>query len=166
LSCAKSYGACLYQIRALLLRARVAQALKDRDKACGLIGQAVELAAAEKIIRPFLEQYELAQCFTQLKRELWETGRHPVEASFLSDVTDILSEFYPDTQQTLLVLSAREQEVMQELSRGLTNKEIARVLDMTEHTVKFHLKNIFAKLNVDRRAHAIEIYRKTEASTL
>lgn len=166
LSCAKNYGAGLYQIRALLLRARVAQALKDRDKACGLIGQAVELAAAEKIIRPFLEQYELAQCFTQLKRELWETGRHPVEASFLSDVTDILSKFYPDTQQTLLVLSAREQEVMQELSRGLTNKEIARVLDMTEHTVKFHLKNIFAKLNVDRRAHAIEIYRKTEASTL
>lgn len=166
LSCAQNHGSRLYQIRALLLCARVAQNLRDREKVCLHIRQAVELAAAEKIIRPFLEQHGLAQFFTYTKRELWETGRHPVEASFLSDVTEVLSDLCSDTHQTLLVLSAREQEVMQELSRGLTNKEIARVLDMTEHTVKFHLKNIFTKLNVDRRAHAIEIYRKMEVSSI
>jgi LuxR family maltose regulon positive regulatory protein len=52
-------------------------------------------------------------------------------------------------------LSPREREVVHELKLGSTNKEIARALDMTEHTVKFHLRNIFNKLGVDRRAHVL-----------
>jgi LuxR family maltose regulon positive regulatory protein len=51
--------------------------------------------------------------------------------------------------------SRREFEVLEELIQGRSNKEIARALDMTEHTVKFHLKNIFAKLKVERRTQAI-----------
>jgi len=52
-------------------------------------------------------------------------------------------------------LSPREQEVLDALVNGHSNKEIARALDMTENTVKFHLKNIFVKLKVERRAQAI-----------
>jgi len=51
--------------------------------------------------------------------------------------------------------SPRELEVLEELTQGRSNKEIARALDMTEHTVKFHLKHIFAKLKVERRGQAI-----------
>jgi LuxR family maltose regulon positive regulatory protein len=51
--------------------------------------------------------------------------------------------------------SPREFEVLEELLQGRSNKEIARALDMTEHTVKFHLKNIFGKLKVERRTQAI-----------
>jgi len=52
-------------------------------------------------------------------------------------------------------LSIREREVLDELANGRSNKEIARLLDMTEHTVKFHLKNIFAKLGAERRTEAV-----------
>ena len=45
--------------------------------------------------------------------------------------------------------------MLEELTQGRSNKEIARALDMTEHTVKFHLKHIFAKLKVERRGQAI-----------
>lgn len=44
---------------------------------------------------------------------------------------------------------------MQELALGQSNKQIAKALDMTDNTVKFHLKNIFAKLRVSRRSQAV-----------
>jgi LuxR family maltose regulon positive regulatory protein len=55
------------------------------------------------------------------------------------------------------LFSRREHEVLVELAHGLSNKEIARALNLTENTVKFHLKSIFAKLEVDRRSQAIAV---------
>ena len=53
------------------------------------------------------------------------------------------------------MLSPREREVLEQLASGLSNKGIARALDMTENTVKFHLKNIFTKLDVNKRMLAV-----------
>jgi LuxR family maltose regulon positive regulatory protein len=58
------------------------------------------------------------------------------------------------------LLSARELEVLAELSRASPNKVIARVLQMTENTVKFHLKNIFLKLGIRHRSQAIVAARE------
>ncbi len=55
------------------------------------------------------------------------------------------------------LFSRREHEVLVELAHGLSNKEIARALNLTENTVKFHLKSIFSKLEVDRRSQAIAV---------
>jgi two-component system NarL family response regulator len=52
-------------------------------------------------------------------------------------------------------LSPREQEVLRCLVSGCTNKEIAEQLFISEKTVKTHLNNIFRKLRVTRRLHAI-----------
>jgi DNA-binding CsgD family transcriptional regulator len=48
-------------------------------------------------------------------------------------------------------LSKRETEVVAELITGVTNKEIANTLFVTEKTVKFHLTNIYKKLGTRRR---------------
>jgi ATP/maltotriose-dependent transcriptional regulator MalT len=65
----------------------------------------------------------------------------------------VISATQPESPQA--ILSARELEVLLELARASPNKVIARALQMTENTVKFHLKNIFQKLGVRHRGHAI-----------
>jgi DNA-binding NarL/FixJ family response regulator len=52
-------------------------------------------------------------------------------------------------------LTAREEEVLRLLSRGLRNKEIAARLFVSERTVNFHLANIYQKLNVSGRTEAL-----------
>jgi DNA-binding NarL/FixJ family response regulator len=52
-------------------------------------------------------------------------------------------------------LTPREREVAQMLARGLTNKEIAQRLAITDHTVKFHLNGILRKLGVSSRTEAV-----------
>lgn len=52
-------------------------------------------------------------------------------------------------------LSNREAEVTELVSKGLSNKEIANQLFITEMTVRFHLANIYKKMNVKSRAQLI-----------
>jgi len=51
--------------------------------------------------------------------------------------------------------SSKESQVLALLASGQSNKAIARALDISENTVKFHLKQIFQKLGVENRAAAI-----------
>lgn len=52
-------------------------------------------------------------------------------------------------------LSNREAEVAELVTQGLSNKEVANRLFVTEKTVKFHLTNIYKKMNVKSRAQLI-----------
>ena len=52
-------------------------------------------------------------------------------------------------------LTPREHEVLELLSAGLPNKSIAKRLSISEHTVKFHLGQVFAKLEVSSRSEAV-----------
>ena len=51
-------------------------------------------------------------------------------------------------------VSAREMQTLEQLCIGLSNKEIARNLEIQEVTVKLHVKNIFSKLGVSNRTQA------------
>src|SRR6201998_1748730 len=52
-------------------------------------------------------------------------------------------------------LSNREAEVAELVTKGMSNKEVANQLFVTEKTVKFHLTNIYKKMNVKSRAQLI-----------
>ena len=54
-------------------------------------------------------------------------------------------------------LSARELEILQLISEGLTNKQIANRLWLSVETVKSHVSSVHAKLRADSRAHAVAI---------
>ena len=59
-----------------------------------------------------------------------------------------------DTAARAATLTRRELQIMRAVARGLTNKAIANELEITEQTVKFHLGNVFRKLNATNRTEA------------
>jgi DNA-binding NarL/FixJ family response regulator len=63
-----------------------------------------------------------------------------------------LAEFTPRVD-----LTPRELEVLRLTAKGLRNRDIARVIGRTEETVKVHLKNIMAKLDVEDRTEAVTL---------
>lgn len=61
-------------------------------------------------------------------------------------------------QDPIQMLSRKERALLEALSKGLTNRELARELEISTNTVKFHLSNIYEKLSVRNRAQAIAFY--------
>ena len=57
-------------------------------------------------------------------------------------------------EDPLAALTVREREILQHLSRGETNKAIARALNISHDTVKLHVRHILAKLNLTSRVEA------------
>lgn len=57
-------------------------------------------------------------------------------------------------------LTARERDLFAALADGMTNAQIAKSLDVSLNTVKFHLKNLYDKLGVHNRAQAVARYLK------
>jgi DNA-binding NarL/FixJ family response regulator len=57
-------------------------------------------------------------------------------------------------------LSEREIEVLRSVAAGCSNKVAAAKLNITEDTVKSHMKNVLAKLNTNDRTHAVLIAMK------
>jgi DNA-binding NarL/FixJ family response regulator len=70
---------------------------------------------------------------------------------------DLFSHSYADDQRPeyLEPLSPREIQVLKMLAAGLGNKEIAARLEISGHTVKFHIHSIFTKLQVSSRTEAV-----------
>ncbi len=60
----------------------------------------------------------------------------------------------PDASDTVASLTKRELEILQLVAEGHSNSQLARILWVTEQTVKFHLSNIYRKLDVANRTEA------------
>jgi LuxR family maltose regulon positive regulatory protein len=63
-----------------------------------------------------------------------------------------------------VTLSERESEVLALVAQVMPNKKIARAMDVTPHTVKFHLRNIYMKLGVSERDQALARWRELQAA--
>ncbi|CEP82387.1 response regulator transcription factor [Paraclostridium sordellii] len=83
-------------------------------------------------------------------------GKKYYDLELLEDVLDIKKE---SSFESIDLLTDRENEVLDKVSIGLTNKEIANQLYVSEHTIKKHITNILAKLDMRNRRDLI-IYTK------
>lgn len=61
-----------------------------------------------------------------------------------------------------LEISKREYEVLQKIAEGLSNKEIADVLFLSESTIKTHVSNLLLKLDAKRRTQALKIAKSLQ----
>src|SRR5215831_10356874 len=87
-------------------------------------------------------------------RQVWETIREVFagKSSLPHDIATQLAESMAQPQ-----LSRRELQVLRQMAFGKSNKEIAQILYISEHTVKNHVKVIFKKLNAIGRTEAMAI---------
>jgi LuxR family maltose regulon positive regulatory protein len=161
-----------------MLQALAYAAIGDRAEAYRALEQALARGAPEGFVRVFLNEGE------PLRRLLtdYQTQREGSAPHLHADVDRLLKDFaaengggeslldqaqaspanIPPAERTgalqsglLEPLSERELEVLQGLAGGLSYRDIADQLILAQGTVKVHVHNIYGKLNVANRTHAI-----------
>lgn len=115
----------------------------DRDH----VIPAIEAGAAGYQLKD-IEPDDLVESIRKLMRG--ENTLHPQATTQLMKVR----EPQIDPPHKLYPLTPREQDVLSELTKGKSNREIASSLFVTEKTVKTHISNIFSKLHVQDRTQA------------
>lgn len=166
---AQRSGRIRRQIKLRVLEA-VAYARKDSDPAARrYLRQALQLAQPGGYVRTILDE---GPEVTRLLRAENESpiGGHDSEtdgaiAAFVAALLAIAGgeqrkASVSDRFEPLEPLTRREIDILVFLANGASNKEIARRTQVSENTVKFHLKNIYAKLAVTSRLQAINAARK------
>jgi DNA-binding NarL/FixJ family response regulator len=88
---------------------------------------------------------------------LYQAVRWVAQGQAIFGVSGTLTNAPPPESQLLTPLSEREIEVLSKASTGNTNKAIAHDLNISEATVKTHLRHIFEKWNVSDRAAAVAL---------
>ncbi len=94
-----------------------------------------------------IDPEDLIACIHQVQR-----GEAPLAPSMAAK---ILREFGAAAQRPGPALTQRERQVLELAARGDANKEIARHLQISENTVKNHLRNILEKLHLQNRVQAV-----------
>lgn len=154
IACVSSVGSPPYLLSALVTKADVQRRLGRRSDALASLKKALEISVDTQIHRPFL-LYPSTTAMLGSDAQLDSRYRMTVQSVLGQKV---LSR--KDKQGTVLVaFTPREWEIIGELMHGMSNKEIGRALDLSENTVKFHLKKIFSKLEVGERTTAIQRVR-------
>lgn len=154
-NCCRANGAKTFLLTILVIRAELEFRQNNMEVASDFLFEAAALAWPENIMRPFTENDNIVSLVSATYAGRREKTVDRLALNFLQDCATYTKKTKKISLLQQDLLSRREMEVLIELQGGLSNKEIARALEMTEHTVKFHLKNIFAKLGVDKRAKAI-----------
>ena len=157
---ARSGNNLWHEMEASLLKSLALLAGRQDERAFAGLTDTLDVAAKEGTYRILLD---FGKPLEELLSRLYRLQRGNLRLSSFtgSFVKDCLARYYKTPYQLrgkapeALLLSPRELEILQELALGFSNKDIARMLDMTENTVKFHMKNIFKKLDVDNRIRAV-----------
>lgn len=163
------------QIKLLILEAMALKAKGNDNAAHRSLRRALDLAAPGRLIRSFLEEGEAVIAMLQEEQQSAaadSAGSPPaLESGTTAFIAVLLAAAGVCGKTTVATpaaspgplteaLTDREKQILIYLGNGVSNKEMARRIFVSENTVKFHLKNIYSKLAVSSRLQAINSARQ------
>ena len=152
-------------IECLILESSAHWQLNDRRNAQEILVEAIKLAAPNHALRMFIDEDTVGAQI--LETTLAALRGNPAVAAFAEDLrgalrgrssaNGYLGNAAGATSPAALweALSHREIEILRLIAAGKSNNVIARKLNVTENTIKWHAKNIFLKLGVNNRTAAV-----------
>jgi LuxR family maltose regulon positive regulatory protein len=149
LAAAEAHGRLGSAIEILTLLALARQGHKETERALAALTQALALAEPEGYVRTFVDK---GRPVGDLLRQVTAPAVAP---SYLSKLLAAFGSPASAAQSLVEPLSERELEVLRWIAAGLSNREIAAELVITEGTAKWHVNNILSKLQVNRRTEAV-----------
>jgi LuxR family maltose regulon positive regulatory protein len=163
LACARKLGNRRILISAALQRIHmeVSLPLPSSHKMSDLLREAIVYAAPEQMAMPFyLERAGITPLLYDLAIQEGNKRLSPMELAFVRRVillsTEKVARKAAASEAGPSLLTDREREVLDELALGITNREIAEKLFISQATVKTHVLSIFSKLGVSSRTMAVE----------
>ena len=136
-------------IRGLALSMEIAERSGREEQAAARLAECLRLTAENGYVRPLVRCAAISR---DVVRRLLGT---PLEPAAREAAEALLGHLGGPPETAAPVLSPREREVLDELTRGGRNKEMASRLGITEAGVRYHLKNLYRKLGVKGRKEAM-----------
>ncbi|WP_332302847.1 LuxR C-terminal-related transcriptional regulator [Rhizobium sp. GR12] len=168
----KTSGRGYHRLIAEILSVRAAWKAGKQQQALLCLQSAIALARAHEVTQLFVDEgQEFAATLRAIVRRFGLKAFSVDAVEFLSRIAGHSFGRQPQaavnirsrqgaTRPSAGLLSGRETTVLKLLTDGSSNKEMARILNLSEATVKFHLKNIYTKLGVSRRTMAVSVGRR------
>lgn len=127
-----------------------------------LLCEAIYYAHHDRILMPFfLDRQTLLPLLRELSAQSGgKDAPSAAERAFIAETISVCAA--ASSQKETETLSARELDVLRELELGITNREIAERLCISQATVKTHILNIYGKLGVSSRVMAVAKAKKLE----
>ena len=138
-------------------RAHVARQTREPSQMRALLRSVFDRVARNNVLSVLAEE----QIFLS---EMWRDAGTAAYLSAVGPARAVMrrleeSRFTPGSEAARAHLTRQELKVLMMLTEGASNKIIARQMGISEPTVKFHLKNLYAKLGCNRRAQAVQAAR-------
>lgn len=141
------------ELRYRILLAVIYLKLSENDKAKQSLLSAIELGAETGLRQFFVDMLSIEKLYVLLQHISMEDNNNDIIRRFVLSL--LSAKQRPLHTNNIAILKYREVEILKILAEGGSDKIIARQIGITEHGVRYHLKNIYRKLSVNDRVSAL-----------
>lgn len=143
----------IYISKAKIIQALAYSSTNNNNKAFKVLSEVIIDCAKYKIKQVF---YEVPESIESLLLKFKKHSGNSLKKRELDFINEVIHGFKNNNKSALtkLGLSHREQQLIPLLIQGQSNKQMSVTLGISDNTVKFHLKNLFPKINVHNRNEA------------